>query len=320
MTRSTIRRSSNACRTATRSCWSTACSSCEKGKRIVALKNVTINEPFFVGHFPALPGHARRADDRGAGAGRRPSCRSQTSGSKSDPTQSVYYFVGIDGARFKRPVVPGDQLALEVEHAPVRAASGSSAATAEGRRRRGAEAELMCTLRTVSSNRGLMIHPTAIVHPRARLAAGVEVGPYAVDRRTRRDRRGNDDRRALRGDGPHAHRARQPHLPLHAPSARPRRTRSTRASPRASRSASATRSANTARSTAARPRTAGETTVGSDNWIMAYVPRRPRLRRRQPHRSSPTARQLAGHVHVGDWVILGGFTGIHQFCRSAPTA
>ena len=43
--------------------------SCEPGKNITALKNVTINEPFFSGHFPALSGYARRADYRSAGAG-----------------------------------------------------------------------------------------------------------------------------------------------------------------------------------------------------------------------------------------------------------
>lgn len=58
----------------------------------------------------------------------------------------------------------------------------------------------------------------------------------------------------------------------------------------------------------------GETTVGDDNWVMAYV-----------HIAHDcvvgsnvifaNATNLAGHVHVGDWVILGGYTGIHQFCK-----
>jgi 3-hydroxyacyl-[acyl-carrier-protein] dehydratase len=72
----------------------------------------------------------------------------ETLGQKSDPG-SVFYFVGMDGARFKRPVVPGDQLRLEVEI--VRFARSISkfkgVATVEGQV--AAEAELMCTLRTV---------------------------------------------------------------------------------------------------------------------------------------------------------------------------
>src|SRR3990170_4956745 len=85
----------------------------EKGKRIVALKNVTINEPFFQGHFPhhpVMPGVLQiEALAQAAGI-----LSFQTMGRRSDD-RSVYYFVGIDHARFKRPVMPGDQLRLEVE-------------------------------------------------------------------------------------------------------------------------------------------------------------------------------------------------------------
>ncbi|CAM4093852.1 3-hydroxyacyl-ACP dehydratase FabZ [Kerstersia similis] len=88
------------------------------GKSIVAIKNVSINEPFFTGHFPDLPvmpgvlileAMAQAAalfsfsndsgDDSGIGAS----------------NGNVYYYVGIDNARFRRPVVPGDQLRIEVE-------------------------------------------------------------------------------------------------------------------------------------------------------------------------------------------------------------
>jgi 3-hydroxyacyl-[acyl-carrier-protein] dehydratase len=119
----------------------------EAGKRIVAIKNVTINEPYFVGHFPhipVMPGVLMiEALAQAAGV-----LSFETLGQKSDPG-SVFYFVGIDGARFKRPVVPGDQLRLEVEI--VRFARSISkfkgVATVEGQV--AAEAELMCTLRTV---------------------------------------------------------------------------------------------------------------------------------------------------------------------------
>ncbi len=84
----------------------------ELGKRIVALKNVTINEPFFQGHFPGrpiMPGVLiLEAMAQAAGI-----LVFRTQGNKPDQ-DSVYYLAGIDKARFKRPVVPGDQLELEV--------------------------------------------------------------------------------------------------------------------------------------------------------------------------------------------------------------
>ncbi len=84
----------------------------EIGKRIVALKNVTINEPFFQGHFPQrpiMPGVLiLEAMAQAAGI-----LVFRTQGDKPD-VNSVYYLAGIDKARFKRPVVPGDQLEIEV--------------------------------------------------------------------------------------------------------------------------------------------------------------------------------------------------------------
>lgn len=84
----------------------------ELGKRIVALKNVTINEPFFQGHFPQrpiMPGVLiLEAMAQAAGI-----LVFRTQGDKPD-ANSVYYLAGIDKARFKRPVVPGDQLEIEV--------------------------------------------------------------------------------------------------------------------------------------------------------------------------------------------------------------
>ena len=85
----------------------------EKDKRIVALKNVTVNEPYFPGHFPhyhVMPGVL--IVEAMAQAAAVLSLKSL--GHKNDG-KWVYYFVGIDGARFKKPVVPGDQLEIEVK-------------------------------------------------------------------------------------------------------------------------------------------------------------------------------------------------------------
>ncbi len=84
----------------------------EPGKRIVALKNVSANEPQFMGHFPGrpiMPGVLiLEAMAQAAGL-----LVFRSQGTKPDP-DAVYYYVGIDNARFKKPVVPGDILEVEV--------------------------------------------------------------------------------------------------------------------------------------------------------------------------------------------------------------
>jgi 3-hydroxyacyl-[acyl-carrier-protein] dehydratase len=119
----------------------------EANKRIKAIKNVTINEPFFVGHFPhvpVMPGVLMiEAMAQAAGI-----LSFHSMGRKADD-KSVYYFVGIDKARFKRPVGPGDQLVMDVEIARTARSiwKFNAQATVDGQI--AAEAELMCTLRTL---------------------------------------------------------------------------------------------------------------------------------------------------------------------------
>jgi 3-hydroxyacyl-[acyl-carrier-protein] dehydratase len=79
--------------------------------KVVGLKNVTMNEPFFAGHFPGqpvMPGVL--IIEALAQAGAILACTSST----YDPAKQVIYFMAIDGAKFRKPVVPGDQLHLEV--------------------------------------------------------------------------------------------------------------------------------------------------------------------------------------------------------------
>jgi 3-hydroxyacyl-[acyl-carrier-protein] dehydratase len=87
---------------------------CEPGKSLIGIKNVSHNEPYFPGHFPTrpiMPGVLiLEALAQATGI-----LAFQTVGRKPDGT-SLYYFVGIDKARFKQPVIPGDQLRLEVEY------------------------------------------------------------------------------------------------------------------------------------------------------------------------------------------------------------
>ena len=119
----------------------------EKGKRITAIKNVTANEPFFQGHFPhvaVMPGVL--VIEAMAQAAAVLSLRSL--GHKNDG-KWVYYFVGIDGARFKRPVVPGDTLTLEVEQGRVGRGIGKFDAVAKVDGAVVSEAELLCALREI---------------------------------------------------------------------------------------------------------------------------------------------------------------------------
>jgi 3-hydroxyacyl-[acyl-carrier-protein] dehydratase len=117
----------------------------EAGKRIVALKNVSANEPFFPGHFPhyaVMPGVL--IVEAMAQAAAVLSLR--TIGHKNDG-KWVYYFVGIDGARFKRPVVPGDQLVIEVDAGRSSRSIAKFTAVAKVGDAIAAEAELLCALR-----------------------------------------------------------------------------------------------------------------------------------------------------------------------------
>ncbi len=84
----------------------------EPGKRIVALKNVSANEPVFTGHFPhypVMPGVLILESMAQAAA----ILAFVTHGQKAH-SDGLYYFAGIDKARFKRPIMPGDQMRLEV--------------------------------------------------------------------------------------------------------------------------------------------------------------------------------------------------------------
>jgi 3-hydroxyacyl-[acyl-carrier-protein] dehydratase len=120
----------------------------EKGKRIKALKNVSINEPYFSGHFPhrpVMPGVLMLEALAQAAALLAFDLQGVTPDDKT-----VYYFAGIDGARFKRPVEPGDQLILDVQLDRMRAGIFKFKAVATVDGEIATEAELMCTMRTIA--------------------------------------------------------------------------------------------------------------------------------------------------------------------------
>ena len=119
----------------------------EGNKRLVGIKNVTINEPFFTGHFPVkpvMPGVLiieALAQCTGLLA--------MASQPDEVPENSLYYFVGIDNARFKRTVEPGDQLRMEVEFLKHRRSIWVFTAKATVDGQVAAQADIMCTSREI---------------------------------------------------------------------------------------------------------------------------------------------------------------------------
>ncbi len=121
---------------------------CKPGKNLRAIKNVTFNEPFFSGHFPGfpvMPGVLVIEAMAQAAA----ILAYRTAGEPSD-SKSLFLFAGIDNARFRRQVIPGDQLTLEIEVLRMVRGIGKFSAVAKVGDEIAAEAELMAALRRAS--------------------------------------------------------------------------------------------------------------------------------------------------------------------------
>ena len=120
----------------------------EHGKRVVAYKNLTINETFFQGHFPkqpVMPGVLMLEAMAQAAA----LLAFDMQGIRPDD-KTVYYFAGIDSARFKRPVEPGDQLIMDVTLERMKAGIFKFKGITRVAEATACEAELMCTMRTIA--------------------------------------------------------------------------------------------------------------------------------------------------------------------------
>jgi 3-hydroxyacyl-[acyl-carrier-protein] dehydratase len=119
----------------------------EPGKKIRAVKNVSINEPFFPGHFPhhpVMPGVLIVEALAQAAA-----ILSFKTGNYMPSDDSVYYFAGIDKARFKKPVSPGDQLILEVSIDRILKGIWKYNCSASVDGKLVAEADIMCILKDI---------------------------------------------------------------------------------------------------------------------------------------------------------------------------
>lgn len=114
------------------------------GERILALKNVTFNEPFFQGHFPGapvMPG-VLIVEAMGQAGG----VLAYESNPEENPSQYLIYLMGLDNVKFRKPVVPGDQLILELKIVKQRGKTMKMSGTAKVEDRLVAEADILATV------------------------------------------------------------------------------------------------------------------------------------------------------------------------------
>jgi UDP-N-acetylglucosamine acyltransferase len=159
----------------------------EPGRRIVAVKNVTVNEEFFQGHFPGTPlmpgvlmieSLTQVATLLLFG---QPAVSADAGAPTVVPANGRAWLRGVDNAKFRRQVVPGDRLELEVTFGRSRGKLTRLLAKASVEAQVVAEAELILAIEGATLEEGTpLVHETAIVHPGARIGPGTSIGPYAI--------------------------------------------------------------------------------------------------------------------------------------------
>jgi UDP-N-acetylglucosamine acyltransferase len=140
----------------------------EPGARLVAVKNVTVNEDFFQGHFPGTP--------LMPGVLMIEALAQAATMLALDEDGSRVFLRGVNNAKFRKQVVPGDRVTLEISIKRRRRLLVAAHGVARVGAQIVAEAELL--LGVIASS--MRIHPTAVVHPGAVIGEGTEVGPHAV--------------------------------------------------------------------------------------------------------------------------------------------
>ncbi len=275
-----------------------------------ALKTVTGAEEFFEGHFPGapvMPGVLLLES------------LAQAAGiwllQSTDPTRSEVLVVGIDNAKFRRPVTPGDRLDLEISLIHRRGDLFRIKGEIRVGDQRVAEARLLLSL---SHLRPPEVHETAIVADGARLGAGVRIGPYSVigaevvlGARTLVQSHAVIDGDTRLGEGNHV-------FPFASIGLAPQDMKfgGEKTCVRIGDRNVFREGVTVHRGTSGG---GGITEIGSDNLFMAqsHVAHDCHV---GSHTIFANAATLAGHVEVSDYATVGAFSAVHQFCRVGPHA
>ncbi|MCX5750244.1 MAG: acyl-ACP--UDP-N-acetylglucosamine O-acyltransferase [Candidatus Saganbacteria bacterium] len=284
----------------------------EETKKAVGIKNVTINEHFFQGHFPGnpiMPGVL--IIEAMAQVGAVMALRLPQNEGK------IVYFAAIDNIRFRRPVVPGDQLIIDVEVLWVKGPIGKVRASAKVEGSIAAEGEFMFSFVDKSARKGASVDATALVHPTAKLGDGVKIGPFCIIGPEVEIGEGT----VLEG-----------HCIVHkwtriGKDCKIAQSVSIAAPPqdiryKGEKGAVIIGDRNIIREfvTIHLPQGEGnQTVIGNDNFIMvhAHIPHNAKIGNNVVIGGYVG---LAGHVQIDDYVIIGGLCGVHQFCRIGKMA
>ncbi len=278
----------------------------EEGKKAIGYKNITANEPQFTGHFPGnpiMPGvliMEALAQTGAAIALRSPEAKGK-----------LVLFAGIDGARFRRIVVPGDTLTLEAEVLWFKKGIGKMKGVAKVGDQIAAEAELMFSLADVP---GALpgVHPTATISADAKIGKNVEIGPYVVigpeveiGEGSKIDAHSVIHRWTKIGKNNHI-------FPNCSIGGAPQDIRY-----KGEKGEVIIGDNNVIREFVTIHLPAGtnnKTIIGSNNFIMVHA--------HIPHNAVignfvviGGYCGIAGHVHIDDYAVIGGMAGIHQFVR-----
>ena len=277
----------------------------EPGVRLVAFKNVTVNEEFFQGHFPGsplMPGVLMiEALTQVAGV-----LLLERSGA---PATARVWLRGVDNAKFRRQVVPGDRLRLEVTLGRSRPRLARARATAYVEDQTVAEADLLLAVEPGAA----YIDPSASVHPAARVGAGTIIGPncmigpeVVIGARCQIGASVVIDGWTEIGDDAQIYPMASIGLAPQDLKYKGERTRLTIGC------------GNTFREFVTINRGTfgggGHTTIGDHNLFMAYV-----HVAHDCHIGNSTifgnGATLGGHVTVDDFATISAYSGVHQFCR-----
>ncbi len=277
----------------------------QPGRRLTAVKNVTVNEDFFQGHFPEVPlmpgvliieslAHAASVLVLHDGA---------------DLRNARTHLRGVNDAKFRRQVVPGDRVTLDVELRASRNGLARVAGVATVADQVVAEAELLMAVVEAAAS----VHPTAMVHPDAVIGAGTVVGPHVAIGPNVRIGRNNRIGASCVLDGWTTIGDNNVLFPLGSYGMAPQDLKY-----KGEPTTLVIGNGNVFREfvTIHRGTLGGRnaTTIGDRNYLMAYSHvAHDCLVGNDTILSHGTT--LGGHVDVDDHATLGGYAGVHQFCR-----